>query len=63
MVVHPTFKNVDIIGVINIPKLPTNKHLSIHTMKVKYKDMKKVKQVRVFKKNKSIFEAWKEDSR
>ena len=53
--------NVDLIGIITIPKQPNNKHLSIHTMKMKYKKLKKVKQIRLFVFKKSVFANWKRD--
>ena len=61
MICHPKMMNVDLIGIISIPKQPNNKHLSIHTMKIKYKQLKKVKQIRVFVFKKSVYALWKRD--
>ena len=51
-------KNVDYLCVDAIPKLPTNKHLSIHTMDIAYKQIKKVTKIRLFVFETSVFAKW-----
>ena len=59
IVCHPEMQNVDLLG---IPKVPNRKHLSIHKMKVKYKSLKKVRQVRIFAFDQSVFAKWRKDT-
>lgn len=60
---HPDISHVDFLCIADIPKLPTNKHLSINTMKVSYKQVKKVMTIRQFAKPASVFRDWVEDTK
>lgn len=62
VVAHPKLPHVDVLCIPEIPKLPNNKHLSLQNMKIAYKDIKKVKQIRQFSFPGSIFAEWQKDT-
>ena len=54
---HPDLPGVDILS----KNIPNRKHLSVNTMAVTQKNVKKVKEIRYFHKPSSVFKDWKED--
>ena len=58
IVQHPGLDFVDFRHIYHVPKTPHNKHLSINTMPTSYKQIKKVKHIRVFNKSDSVFADW-----
>ena len=62
VVAHPNWAHVDLLCIPEIPKLANNKHLSLQNMKIAYKDIKKVKQIRQFSFPDSIFADWRKDT-
>lgn len=59
---HPQMSHVDVLCVSHVPKQPNRKHLSLNTMGVSFKQVKKVKEIRLFVRSKSVFADWREDS-
>lgn len=63
IVAHPNIPNkFDYLVLPEIPKQPNNKHLSINTMRVSFKQIKKVKMIRTFSHNSSVFSDWRPDT-
>lgn len=54
-------KNVDVICIPEIPKQTTNKHLSLHSMHISYKQLKQVSKARSFDFHDSVFAQWRRD--
>lgn len=62
LVAHPYLQYVEYITLDDIPKTPLNKHLNIRTMKIAFKRVMKMKQIRNFSKPNSVFADWAEDT-
>ena len=53
-------KNVDVICIPEIPKVKANK-LSLHSMHISYKKMKRIPKNRVFESENSVYSQWRKD--
>ena len=63
VVTHPAIHDRMFYQSFRIPKTPGNKHLSINSMRVSYKQIKKVKQIRHFDRPTSVFHEFKLDTK
>ena len=53
-------KNVDVICIPEIPKVKANK-LSLHSMHISYKKMKRISKIRIFEFENSVYSQWRKD--
>lgn len=59
---HQDLPHIDYTVISDIPKMPLNKHLGLKSLKLKFKRVKKEKEVRIFEKPKSVWAEWIEDT-
>lgn len=56
---HPSVPGVDFLSSITIPN---NKHMSINRLQPKFKQIKKLSEIHIFKKETSVFAEWRQDN-